>query len=97
MAARVFLLVQWLDDSYILPSYGVVDVDNLSFCEADLEPESLICIRISQENARQAKIIQISGMFTLLCLLFLFIHNHTKFPTFMNIVTLLFADSSNFV
>ncbi|XP_047031911.1 uncharacterized protein LOC124638834 isoform X1 [Helicoverpa zea] len=60
MASRVWLLVEWVDESNVFPSYGVVNVDTLAYDETDLHPGNTIFMRVKHENPRRAKILRIS-------------------------------------
>lgn len=57
----VWVLVEWIDDSNVFPSYGVVNFDTFSYQENDLQPGKQIFISLKNMDPRRAKIIRISG------------------------------------
>ncbi|CAH0588949.1 unnamed protein product [Chrysodeixis includens] len=62
MASRVWLLVEWVDETGVnmCPAYDVVNVDTMAYDETDLHPGNVIFIRVKHENPRRAKIVRIS-------------------------------------
>lgn len=65
MASRVWLLVEWVDQTGVnmCPAYDVVNVDTMAYDETDLHPGNLIFIRVKHDSPRRAKIVRISGMY----------------------------------
>lgn len=61
MARRAWLLVEWVDDKNIIPSYGIVNVDTGNFNGSDLQPGKKIFISLKLNEPRRAQIIRISG------------------------------------
>lgn len=62
MSACLWLLVEWVDESNVFPSYGVVKVDPMAYHENELCPGRVILIRVKHENtARRGRILTISG------------------------------------
>lgn len=58
---RMWLLVEWLDEKNMIPSYGIVNIDTFSFKESDLQPGKKIFITLKLNDPREAQIIRISG------------------------------------
>ncbi|KOB73594.1 Uncharacterized protein OBRU01_10581 [Operophtera brumata] len=60
MARRAWLLVEWVEEKNMIPSYGIVNVDTSCFKESDLQPGKKIFISLKLNEPRRAQIIRIS-------------------------------------
>lgn len=59
---RIWILVEWVDDSHVFPSYGVVNIETYAYQDSDLQPGKQIFISLQKSDPRRAKVIRISGL-----------------------------------
>lgn len=61
MAHRVWVLVEWVDERNVFPSYGIVNVDLLAYNNTDISVGKVIYISVKYGNPRRAEILRMSG------------------------------------
>lgn len=59
---RIWVLVEWVEESDVLPSYGVMNVNTLAYDDNELHPGNEIFIRVHRGEPKRAKIVRISGI-----------------------------------